>query len=66
MNLKAPVPSVAPVAAPVKAKANVVTDSEEIETTEVQSSSKSDLILGIAATITALLALGVQIWTYLG
>ena len=66
MNLKAPVPSIAPVAAPVKAKPSVDTDSEETETSEVQSSSTAELILGIAATITALLALGVQIWTYLG
>jgi hypothetical protein len=55
---------VAPTPAPAKAKEEEVAESPE--TSGVQSSSSADLILGIAATITALLALGVQIWTYLG
>jgi hypothetical protein len=55
---------VAPAAAPAKEEED--TESNEPESSVVQSSSTADLILGIAATITALLALGVQIWTYLG
>jgi hypothetical protein len=57
---------VAPAAAPAKAKKEEDTETNEPESSVVPSSSTADLILGIAATITALLALGVQIWTYLG
>jgi hypothetical protein len=62
MNLKKAAPAAQ---APVAEKAAPETVATETNVSG-KKASNADLILGIAATIVALLSLGIQLWTMLG
>ena len=67
MDLKKPgAKSVAPSGKNISLPTNAQPAAADGKIPSQEQSSQSELILGIAATVVALLSLGIQVWTFLG